>query len=42
MEAFCIAGSAEDPTFAEAELLGEHLVKSLPSIGLTKHMRHPG
>jgi adenylate kinase family enzyme len=41
MEAFCIAGSAEDPTFAEAELLADYLVKSLPSIGLTKHMRHP-
>lgn len=36
-----MAGSAEDPTFAEAELLGECLIKSFPRIGFTKDMRHP-
>jgi len=41
MESFFVAGSAEDPTFAEAEQLGEFLIKSLPRICFTKDMRHP-
>jgi hypothetical protein len=41
METFFVAGSAEDPAFAEAELLGDLLVKSFPRITFTKDMRHP-
>ena len=39
MEAFFVAGCAEDPDFAEAELLGDYLTKSFPRIGFTKDMR---
>ena len=41
MESFFVAGSAEDPTFAEAEQLGEFLIKCLPRICSTKDMQHP-
>jgi adenylate kinase family enzyme len=41
METFFVAGSAEDPAFAEAELLGDLVVQSFPRVTLTKDMRHP-
>ena len=34
-----MAGCADDPSFAEAELLGDYLTKSLPRIGFTTDMR---
>ena len=41
MEHFFVAGCADDPEFAEAEVLGEYLVKSFPQVSFTQDMRHP-
>jgi adenylate kinase family enzyme len=41
MEHFFVAGCADDPEFAEAEVLGDYLVKSFPQVSFTKDMRHP-
>ena len=41
MEAFAVAGAADDPALAEAELLGDLLVKSFPRVGFAVDMRHP-
>ena len=41
MEEYYIAGSADDPDFAEAELLADRLIKAHVKISIIKDMRHP-
>jgi hypothetical protein len=41
IEEFYIAGSANDPDFAEAELLADRLIKTHHNTSVIKDMRHP-
>ena len=41
MHTFTVAGAADDPALAEAELLGDLLVKSFPCVSFAADMRHP-